>query len=173
MKRIQKKRMSTHAYARTPASDTLAVPAERTHSKLRPIHPDRWQPPFNSRNEVTTAAGKSSSLFTSTSDRNCDTRAPVLSHIPSSGNYLQLPPSPVSLRTPLSTRLHTNISQFHFTWLCSIAEAIRRLWATSAQTEASFEPSCLFTVLYLQHPWPLVLFLCIIFAFLSAQLLMG
>lgn len=35
------------------------------------------------------------------------------------------------------------------------------------------KPSCLFVVLYLQHPWPLVLFLRIVLKFLSAQLLMG
>lgn len=35
------------------------------------------------------------------------------------------------------------------------------------------KPSCLFIVLYLQHPWPLVLFLYIIFKSLSAQLLVG
>lgn len=36
-----------------------------------------------------------------------------------------------------------------------------------------WKPSCLFIVLYLQHPWPLVLFLHISFKFLSAQLLVG
>lgn len=135
------KKKSTHAYAYTQTSDSLKVLAKQTNCKLS----DSYRPKTTTLQllvinllpqlQVQSFIYKyqRSELWYLSSDA-----------VQAQETTSKLLPSPVSSEIPISKAfvfmcLHTNASQFWFSWLRSSSEAVQCFWATRFWTEASSE----------------------------------
>lgn len=133
--------MSTHAYAHTQTSEVLRYLQNRpTVGETNPyrLMSNHCHAPGK---EFTAPAATSRGSVTSTSNQNCDTSALMLSHRWSSGYYLKLLPSPVSLYIPTAASfvfrcLPTNSSVL-------TDPAAQHPWATSSEQRCPLKPSCL------------------------------
>lgn len=139
--------MSTHAYAHTQTSEVLRYLQNRpTVGETNPYRPmtNHCHAPGK---EFTAPAATSRGSVTSTSNHNCDTSARMLSCRLSSGYYLKLLPSPVSLYIPTAVSFVSSLSPHKLLcadWpSCSMAEAAQHPWATSSEQRCPLKPSSL------------------------------
>lgn len=112
-------------------------------------------------NEFTTSAGKSKGLFTSTNDQNLSSAA-----VPHTKLRKQLQ---TSAKPCVFVNTHFHILCFHtspykyfsiliYLAALNIGGCFSPLSNQFSELRHPLKPSCLFAVLYLQHPWPLCFF---------------